>query len=51
MSSNPAEPPTPPPPQLPPAYAPPRLPKNTWLAVVFSLVFPGLGQVYNGELA
>ncbi len=51
MSSNPAELHTPPPPQLPPAYAPPRLPKNPWLAVVFSLVFPGLGQVYNGEIA
>ena len=40
-------------PALPPApaYAPPRLPKNPWLAVVFSFLFPGLGQVYNGEIA
>ncbi len=53
MSSNPADPHTQTPPQLPPAatYAPKQLPKNPWLAVVFSFVFPGLGQVYNGELA
>ncbi len=51
MSSPPLEPQTPPP--LPPAAytPPPRLPKNPWLAVIFSLLFPGLGQVYNGELA
>ena len=53
MSSPPLEPQTPTPP-LPPAYAPPpptSLPKNPWLAVIFSILFPGLGQVYNGELA
>lgn len=53
MSSQSLEPQTPTP-SLPPAsYAPPppRQPKNPWLAVVFSLLFPGLGQVYNGELA
>jgi LiaI-LiaF-like transmembrane region/Family of unknown function (DUF5683) len=51
MSSPPLEPQTPTP-SLPPAYAPPpRLPKNPWLAVIFSILFPGLGQVYNGELA
>ncbi len=53
MSSQPADPLSPTPPPLPAAatYTPPRLPKNPWLAVVFSFVFPGLGQVYNGELA
>jgi hypothetical protein len=51
MSSQPLEPQTPPP--LPPAAypPPPRLPKNPWLAVIFSFLFPGLGQVYNGEIA
>ena len=34
-----------------PLYAPKPLPKNSWLAVVFSFLFPGLGQVYNGEIA
>jgi hypothetical protein len=54
MSSQPLEPPTttpPPPPSGPVLVAPASLPKNPWLAVVFSLLFPGLGQVYNGELA
>jgi hypothetical protein len=51
MSSNPPDPQSPPP-YPSPAYAPPpRLPKNPWLSVLFSLLFPGLGQVYNGELA
>jgi len=52
MSSQPLDPETKTPSLPPPAYAPPpRLPKNPWLAVVFSFLFPGLGQVYNGELA
>lgn len=51
MSSNPADPQPHAPTPLASAYAPPRLPKNPWLAVLFSVVFPGLGQVYNGELA
>jgi len=53
MSSNPIDPQPAPSAGFPPApvYAPPRLPKNPWLAVVFSFLFPGLGQVYNGELA
>ena len=53
MSSSPVDPQTPTPPPLPPAATTRRrgLPKNPWLAVVFSFVFPGLGQVYNGELA
>jgi TM2 domain-containing membrane protein YozV len=32
------------------APAPPKLPKNPWLALVLS-AFPGLGQVYNGQPA
>jgi hypothetical protein len=36
------------------AYAPalsgPPLPKNPWVALVLSL-FPGVGQIYNGQLA
>ena len=52
MSSNLADPQTPaPPPGLPPASPYVRLPKNPWLAVVFSFLLPGLGQVYNGEPA
>jgi hypothetical protein len=52
MSSNLADPPTPParPPVLPPGPFV-KLPKNPWLAVLFSLAIPGLGQVYNGEPA
>jgi hypothetical protein len=39
-------------PQLPPAYpTPPRPPKSAGLALVLSLLFPGLGQVYNGQPA
>jgi hypothetical protein len=57
MSSQPLDPqsppPTPPPP-LPPALAASgpyvRLPKSPGLAAFLSL-FPGLGQVYNGQLA
>ncbi len=53
MSSNLTDPQTaaPPPPALPPAGTYVRLPKNPWLAVVFSFLLPGLGQVYNGEPA
>ena len=51
MSSQPFEPQTPPPPALPPAAAPyVRLPKSPGLAAFLSL-FPGLGQVYNGQIA
>ena len=40
-----------PPPALPPGYAPaPRLPKSPLLAVVLAVVFPGLGQIYNGQI-
>lgn len=44
----------PPPPPLPPPPAtptPPRGAKNPWVALVLSLVLPGVGQVYNGQLA
>jgi TM2 domain-containing membrane protein YozV len=54
MTSNPAGPgeaaPTLPLPAATPAPLAPKLPKNPWLAVVLSL-FPGLGQVYNGQPA
>jgi hypothetical protein len=37
---------------LPGAPRPPaRPPKNPWAAVLFSFVLPGLGQVYNGQIA
>ncbi|HSB61350.1 MAG TPA: DUF5668 domain-containing protein [Vicinamibacteria bacterium] len=43
------------PPTVPPALPAPaayvKVPKNPWLAVLFSFVLPGLGQVYNGEPA
>lgn len=45
---------TPAPPQLPP---PPAAPaprpglKNPWVALALSVVLPGVGQVYNGQLA
>jgi hypothetical protein len=39
------------PPALPPGYAPAvGLPKSPFAAVVLSLLFPGLGQIYNGQL-
>jgi hypothetical protein len=45
---------TPLPPSPPVAYSPvpagPPLPKNPWIALVLSL-FPGVGQIYNGQLA
>jgi cell wall-active antibiotic response 4TMS protein YvqF/uncharacterized protein DUF5683 len=50
MSTLPSN-PEPPPPPLPPTYATaPRLPKSPILAVVLSLAFPGLGQIYNGQI-
>src|SRR5258708_3984956 len=52
MSSNLADQPDAPrPPTLPPPSPYLKLPKNPWLAVVFSFILPGLGQVYNGEPA
>lgn len=43
---------TAPPPLPPPAAAPsPRSLKNPWVAVCLSFFFPGVGQVYNGQLA
>lgn len=40
-----------PPPQLQPVYPTgPQLPKNPWAALALSL-FPGVGQIYNGQLA
>jgi TM2 domain-containing membrane protein YozV len=27
----------------------PAAPKNLWLAVILSAIFPGLGQFYNGQ--
>ncbi|MFI5007155.1 MAG: LiaI-LiaF-like domain-containing protein [Solirubrobacterales bacterium] len=52
MSSNPVDQQDAPrPPALPPAASYVKLPKNPWLAVLFSFVLPGLGQVYNGEPA
>src|SRR5512136_781912 len=51
MSSQPFETQSPAPPALPPAAAPyVRLPKSPGLAAFLSL-FPGLGQVYNGQIA
>ena len=50
MSSQPLDPHSPPP-ALPPAAGPyVRLPKSPGLAAFLSL-FPGLGQVYNGQIA
>jgi hypothetical protein len=50
MSSQPLDPYNPPP-ALPPAAGPyVRLPKSPGLAAFLSL-FPGLGQVYNGQIA
>ena len=49
MSTLPSN-PEPLPPPLPPTYATaPRLPKSPILAVVLS-AFPGLGQIYNGQI-
>jgi TM2 domain-containing membrane protein YozV len=57
MSSQPFEPNSPPPVPPPPLAPPPlaagpyvRLPKSPGLAAFLSL-FPGLGQVYNGQIA
>ncbi len=40
-------------PALPPGYVPapaPPLPKSPFVAVLLSVLFPGLGQVYNGQV-
>jgi TM2 domain-containing membrane protein YozV len=53
MSTSPAGPegvPALPHPAVAPAPVAPKPPKNPWLALVLSL-FPGLGQVYNGQPA
>jgi TM2 domain-containing membrane protein YozV len=51
MSSQPLDPqPATPPPALPPPGPYVRLPKSPGLAAFLSL-FPGLGQVYNGQIA
>ena len=51
MSTLPNNPEPLPPPALPPVYAPPPiLPKSPLVAVVLSLMFPGLGQIYNGQI-
>src|SRR5688572_14624263 len=41
-------PPLPPPSTLPP---PPPMVKNPWIALVLSFLFPGVGQIYNGQIA
>jgi TM2 domain-containing membrane protein YozV len=39
-------------PQLPPpAPAVPQPPKNPWIALILSFLFPGIGQIYNGQIA
>ena len=39
-------------PQLPPAAPPaPTPPKNPWVALILSFLFPGIGQIYNGQVA
>jgi hypothetical protein len=50
MSTSLTGPETAPPPLAPAAAAGPKPPKNPWLAALFSF-FPGLGQVYNGQVA
>jgi hypothetical protein len=47
-----ALPPAAPPPLPPPGAAAPRAAlKNPWVALALSVVLPGVGQVYNGQLA
>jgi len=41
----------PPPTVVAPAVAAPRPLKEPWVALLLSLVMPGLGQVYNGQLS
>ena len=42
----------PPPPAAAPAPVPaPRLEKAPWVALLLSLVMPGLGQLYNGQVS
>ena len=43
-------PPLPPPAAYPVGPVGPQLPKNPWAALALSL-FPGIGQIYNGQLA
>jgi TM2 domain-containing membrane protein YozV len=51
-TTPPAEYPAPPPPTVvAPAVAAPRPLKAPWVALLLSLVMPGLGQVYNGQLS
>jgi hypothetical protein len=52
-TTPPGEYPAPPPPTLvAPAVPPPaRLRKEPWVALLLSLLIPGLGQVYNGHLS
>jgi hypothetical protein len=52
-TTPPGEYPAPPPPTLvaPAVPPPPRLRKEPWVALLLSLVIPGLGQVYNGHLS
>jgi hypothetical protein len=51
--ASPTIPPPPPVPALPPPAAGPPPPslKNPWVALALSFVFPGVGQVYNGQPA
>jgi hypothetical protein len=51
-TTPPAEYPAPPPPTVAaPAVAVPRPLKAPWVALLLSLLMPGLGQVYNGQLS
>jgi hypothetical protein len=52
-TTPPAEYPAPPPPTVvaPAALPAPPLLKSPWVALLLSLVMPGLGQVYNGHLS
>lgn len=48
-AEHPALPPTPP--AAPAAPPTPRATKEPWIALLLSLLMPGLGQVYNGQIA
>ena len=48
IGPGPEVPPLPPPSPLPPA---PPMVKNPWIALVLSFLFPGVGQIYNGQIA
>src|SRR5436190_8146481 len=41
----------PPVPPAPAPYPPPPMLKSPWVALLLSLVMPGLGQIYNGQFA